>query len=201
MDDTQRSVAFQVVYQFCLDNRPATALLRVATRDYAEARCLLLNQLFGGLVLGAQAMEKYLKAYILFKAPQSNVRGFNHSLPELLEKAANFFPQLSGFSEVGQKFSRHYDIRYPDNRSASTSMTTGDLAELDEFIIFLNENMSCPRNVKYRTGLYAEITFSLDHPALMQPVEFWIRNNNQALAPLLPCINADYVAVKKELFP
>ena len=40
-------------------------------------------------------------------------------------------------------FNSHYLTRYPDNPGASTTMTTADMIELDEFIILLNENMPC----------------------------------------------------------
>jgi hypothetical protein len=73
-------------------------------------------------------------------------------------------------------------------------MTTAHLLELDAPIIFLNENMPYPRYVKYRAGIYPFITFSLGYQAMVPSEELWIKQNNQALAPLLPRINADYVA-------
>jgi hypothetical protein len=61
--------------------------------------------------------------------------------------------------------------------------------------------MPCPLNVKMRTGFYAEITFSLGIAGTVTPTEFWIKNGNNALTPLLPRIADDYGRVMKELYP
>ena len=55
------------VHSFARENKLAMQFLMVATDDYAGARCCISNSLLVGLVLGAQAVEKYLKAFILFK--------------------------------------------------------------------------------------------------------------------------------------
>src|ERR1700757_3722327 len=79
------SAAFTAMRQFCMANSQATALLNTAAHDYAAARCLLLNGLVsGGLAMGAQAIEKFLKAYILLKNPAADVRKLQHSLADLL---------------------------------------------------------------------------------------------------------------------
>ncbi|MBI1868827.1 MAG: hypothetical protein HYS06_11135 [Methylocystis sp.] len=194
---------FFEVKRFFEEHSGATKLLRVATQDYAASRCLLLNGLFPGLVLGAQAIEKFLKAYLLFNDPNLKVRGLSHSLPDILKDTGSLFPQLqlSRFAPLVEKFVAHYAARYPDNPDGSISKTTADLFELDPFVVFLNENMPCPRNVKYRTGFYERITFSLEYMSTVPPEEFWIKHNNRALAPLLPRIAADYVVVMKELYP
>ena len=178
-------------------------MLWVATHDYAAARCLLLNLHFPGLVLGAQAIEKFLKAYLLFNDPRRNVRKLSHSLPKLLDEVDAIFPALllHKYAEVVEKFSGHYQTRYPDNPGASSSRTTADLADLDEFIIFLNENLPCPKNVKYRTGLYSAITFSLGPDSVATPCELWVKMNNNALSPLLSRIVCDQLDVLKELYP
>ena len=56
--------------QFSSANGDAISLLNNAARDYAFARCLLLNGIVsGGLVMGSQAIDKFLKVYILLKVP------------------------------------------------------------------------------------------------------------------------------------
>ena len=198
------SAAWVEMDEYCRKNSRATSLLLTAAHDYASARCLLLNGLFGGLVFGAQAIEKLLKAYILFIDPSREVKNaFSHSLTKLLKEAASLCPQLdfSKYTPLVQKFAGHYATRYPDDPAGSKSMTTADLFELDEFVIFLNENLPCPRNVKYRTGLYALITFSLGPARTITPWERWIKAINQSLAPLVPSINANHVAVLNELYP
>lgn len=198
------SAAWVDLNDYCRKHSRATLLLLTAAHDYASARCLLLNGLFGGLVFGAQTIEKLLKAYILFADPSREVKkAFSHSLTKLLQEAASLYPQLSfsKYAPLVQKFSGHYATRYPDDPAASKSMTTADLFELDEFVIFLNENLPCPRNVKYRTGLYALITFSLGPARTVTPWEQWIKAGNQSLAALVPRINADHVAVLTDLYP
>ncbi|MGH9607329.1 MAG: HEPN domain-containing protein [Terracidiphilus sp.] len=178
-------------------------LLHTAAHDYADARCLLLNGLFGGLALGAQAMEKLLKAYLLLKDPTWKVKALGHSVATLLEESATLYPNLGlpEYSALVEKFRGHYAARYPDDPAGSKSMTTADLLELDEFIIFLNENLPCPRNVKYRTGLYPLITFSLGPAGTVTPWERWIKERNQSLVPHLQRINAEHAAVLADLYP
>ncbi|WGJ16161.1 hypothetical protein QEV83_07930 [Methylocapsa sp. D3K7] len=203
MDETPPSSTYQALSQFCEEHNSATRLLRVAAQDYAAARCLLLNGLFAGHVLGAQAIEKFLKGYLLFKNPKCPVRKLSHSLPKLLASVGECFPhlQLAGFAPLAEKFMNHYETRYPDNPDASQSMTTADLLELDTFIIFLSENIPCARHVKYQTGIYPFISFSTGYQSTVSPWEYWIKNANQALAPLLPHIKMEYAAVLTELHP
>lgn len=198
------SAAWVDVDDYARKHSRATLLLLTAAHGYASARCLLLNGLCGGLVLGAQAIEKLLKAYLLFIDPKREVkRAFSHSLMKLLEEAASLCPQLDSlkYGPLVQKFAGHYATRYPDDSAASKSMSTADLCELDEFVIFLNENLPCPRNVKYRTGLYGALTFSLGPARTVPPWEHWIKASNQSLAPLLTRINGDHATVLTDLYP
>ncbi len=198
------SAAYQELRRFFDEHSSATRLLSVAAHDYAAARCLLINRMFEGLVLGAQAIEKVLKSYLLLSDPQMPVRKLNHSLPKLLLKIAPLHPELAleRFTALVAKFYRHYQTRYPDNPDASTSRTTADLRELDEIIVFLNEHLPCPRNVKYRTGFYYLTTFSLNSlNRALRPEEIWIKQDNHALIPLLTQINLNYFIVMKALHP
>src|ERR1700730_8597730 len=115
MDATTKeaSPAFQELMRFGNEYSRATLLLRAAAHDYAAARCLLFNGMFEGLVLGAQAIEKCLKAYLIFDNPQRPVKALSHSLPKLLAEAGALFPQLPllGFAPLVEKFWRHYQAR------------------------------------------------------------------------------------------
>jgi HEPN domain-containing protein len=197
------SPAFIALRAFANEHSPAIALEHIATRDYAAARCLLNNLLLTGLMLGAQAIEKFLKAYLLFNDPKRDVKRLSHDLPKLLGEVEARYPglRLSQYAPLITRFSRYYDARYPDNPNVPASMTSAELAELDQLIVLLNENMPCPLNVKMRTGFYAEITFSLGIAGTVTPTEFWIKNGNNALTPLLPRIADDYGKVMKELYP
>jgi HEPN domain-containing protein len=197
------SAAFTAMQQFCMAHSRATTFLHRAAHDYAAARCLLLNGVVsGGLGMGAQAIEKFVKAYILLKNPAANVEKFRHSLTKLSSGADNLSPALglSKYSALMDRFERHYRSRYPDNANASTSMYSDEILPLDEFIMFINDNLPCPFDAKYRTGLYALMTFSL-HGGTMTPWERWIKERNTALAPRWPQIEADFRTVLKNLHP
>jgi hypothetical protein len=108
----------------------------------------------------------------------------------------------SKFAPLVERFSTNYEARYPDNPNASKNKTTDDVRELDEFIIYLSENMPCPHNVRYRAGLYPLITFSLSGSnSMVTTWEHWIKHDNRALTALLPRVNMEYAQVMKELFP
>jgi len=94
-NDDEPLLTFQDVAAFFEKNKQATLFLGSAVTDYAAARCLLLNLHFPGLALGAQAIEKCLKAYILLHDPARKVRGSRHDLPPLLEQANQCFPGLN----------------------------------------------------------------------------------------------------------
>lgn len=182
-------------------NSDATTLLHTAAHDYAAARCLLLNGLIsGGLVMGAQAIEKLLKAYILLKCPRTSVRRSRHSLKDLLTSADHLSPELgmSRYSELMAKYEGYYQNRYPDNKVRVTAMSTEEIFSLDQFVISLNDDLPMPVEAKYRTGLFSLVTFSL-HGGAIPPWETWIKHLNRALAPRWPQIEADFRLVLKNL--
>ncbi len=115
------SAAYLAVQKFFSENSKATTLLLAAAHDYASARCLLLNWLVsGGLVAGAEAIEKFLNAYILLKCPTKDIRKLQHSLRALLNDADQLSPDLmlSKYSVLMGRYEDYYRNRYPDNRVA-----------------------------------------------------------------------------------
>ena len=203
MTEVVSSAALAELDRYARENQKAILLLNSSASDYADARCLLINGMLGGLPLGAQAVEKVLKAYLLFYDPQRNVRKLSHKLPDLLTQTSAIFPSLNlmRFESTAIKFAQHYDSRYPDNPNASTSRTTADRFELDDVMIFLNENLPCPRHVRHRAGLNAFITSSLSQKGTMSQWERWIKIDNRALAPLIEGINSESIQVLQELHP
>lgn len=201
--DSLPSKAFQDMMEFGVEHGAGTRLLYAATDDYAASRCLLLNLMFPGLPLGAQAVEKYLKGYLLLADPKRDVRALGHALLPLTKEVDAVAPQLQliRFAPFVEKFARHYRSRYPDNPEALAAKTTADRTDLDEFVIFINENLPCPMTVKYRSGFYAAVTSSLGFAARMTPAEHWIKLENRALAPLLPQIAENYALVQNLLYP
>jgi len=204
MTDSESSAAYRELTQFFANHSSATVLLRVGALDYAAARCVLLNGMFEGLVLGAQAIEKTLKSYLLLNDPKRSVKALSHSLPRLLHETTTLFPHLpvQRFAPLVEKFRAYYQTRYPDNPDAAKDKTTGDVRGLDELIIFLSENMPCPYHVKYRAGIYPLITASIDlGRSEITSYERWIKYDNHALLPLLPRINSEHRAVMRALYP
>src|ERR1035441_2141741 len=197
------STAWDEMNDFARTHKASTLLLMVATNDYAAARCRAENMLSRSLVMGAQALEKYLKAYLVMVNPSRNVRKLSHDITKLLQEVDGLAPNLSlsRFMPLAQKFNGHYRTRYPDDPRASTNMTTADIIELDELILCINENLPCPKTVKYRSGLFAAISFSVDHQGQVSPTEHWIKVQNRSLAPLLERIDQEQKEVLRQLSP
>jgi HEPN domain-containing protein len=193
---------YEEVMSFARANSKATQLLMTAAHDYAAARCLLLNGLFAGLPMGAQAIEKFLKAFILLKNPEAQVKGFGHDIPRLLGEADGLMPtlSLSKFSALAGRLNQLYTTRYPDNPNHPQTQDTGEIFYIDELVVYLNENLPCPKNVKYRTGLYTLVLGS-KNLTTTPPWETWIKNRNKALADQWPKIEADYLAIMADLYP
>ena len=81
-------MTFVELLDFNRSNRKAVKFVEAATDDYVSCRCCLINGLFTGLILGAQAVEKYLKAFVLFQDPSIDVRSYNHQIKALISLAS-----------------------------------------------------------------------------------------------------------------
>lgn len=129
------------VQTFARQNQLAMRFLLIATDEYAAARCCLSNGLLAGLVTGAQAVEKYLKAFILFQNPAQNVRKENHRISVLAQQASSLSPSfsLTQYTQFIKRLEQHYDGRYPDNPDESKHKSSSEMDELDQLVIFLNE--------------------------------------------------------------
>jgi HEPN domain-containing protein len=126
----------QGVQDFARHYPSALQLLLSMASDYAAARCLLMNGHFPGLELGARAIEKALKAFLLFDNPTRKVR--SHSLPQLVNEVAALHPRLNllQFMPQLQRFRSHFQARYPDSPDGSKCMSTAELEPLDEILVF-----------------------------------------------------------------
>lgn len=167
-------------------NQAAMLLMHRGTSDYVGCRCCLLNGVFSGLELGAQAVEKHLKAMLLFAEPGSNARSFNHKLP-LLVKAIHEkrIADLSGHLETIEKLQSHYQARYPDNPGKATSASTGELQSIDSLMGDILEGMPVPEEVMLRSGVYVRAIASSEG-TIVFPDEKWLLVNNSSLAAKVP---------------
>lgn len=163
---------------------------QVATDDYSGARCCLLNGPLVGLILAAQAVEKYLKAIILLRNPSYNLKRLNHILLDAVSEATRLETSLnlSRHSKTISSLEQHYNSRYPDNLNQSSIKGTNELVKIDELIIDIVEHIPLPIDIKYRTGLYACVCSSRERKGPPFPDEIWITKSNAALSPLLPRI-------------
>ena len=75
--------------EFNRTHRDAVEFVIAATDDYVACRCCLLNGLFPGLRLGAEALEKYLKAFVLYGDPSLDVQKHNHRIGDLASVASS----------------------------------------------------------------------------------------------------------------
>jgi HEPN domain-containing protein len=190
------------ILEFSRQNKKAMLLLHTAANDYAAARCLLISGLFPGLSIGAQAIEKFLKAITLLASPSTKV-GWTHNLPNLLANVEQHVPAIYALdcAPVAQRFHEYYQTRYPDNPGQPSSMNTAEIDELDRTIVGLNLILPCPRNVRMRSGLFAAVTFSLNHLNNVTPTERWIKQRNLALDLHWSAIERDYFDAMREIYP
>jgi HEPN domain-containing protein len=185
------------VRAFASTHQPAMLLLSTATEDYAGARCCLINGPLVGLVLAAQAVEKYLKAAILVKDPSRQPRSLSHRLPDIATEVTSLTPALNfgAYEPTIATLAQHYNSRYPDNTNQSRSKGSDEIRPIDDLIVFINENLPFPLEVKLRSGMYSWVCSSRVRSGLALPNEVWIKKDNRALSPLLPRIYSEHDAL------
>src|SRR6059036_2014282 len=91
-------------------HRDAGEFVIAATDDYVACRCCLLNGLFPGLRLGAEAVEKCLKAFVLYGNPSLDMRKYNHRNKDLASVASSLEPRFNGsqLDHVIDRLETHY---------------------------------------------------------------------------------------------
>lgn len=189
------------VMKYCFQNQDALLMIHQAVEDYMSARCLLLNGFFPGLVFSAQAVEKYLKGYLLLVNNKANTKKSWHKMMQIkneIQSTKDF--GLDKYNSLIERLEKHYLTRYPDNKDASKFKSTGEILEIDEFIFHLNENLPIPVEVKYRTGLYARL-FPINETPMCLNDQHWIITNNIPLLKNLSFLQKKNNEVINHLFP
>lgn len=131
-----------------------------AVEDYLGARCLLLNNIFVGLTLAYEAVEKLMKALLILENTELQK---SHSLEKLseslLKKNFSKYELLNNQKEFIKRLDQHYSWRYYDGdiTKRSQSKSPEDLQPLDNLWIALHEFYAdfLPENFRYRTYLFA----------------------------------------------
>jgi HEPN domain len=124
---------FTELLNFNSTYKAAVGFLELGTDDYVASRCCLLNGIFPGLRLGTEAVEKYLKAFILYRGDNTKYR---QSIKDLAAAASNIEPAFSTvrFSHIIDRLETHYRHRYPDVSDFKHDARTDELAGIDEVI-------------------------------------------------------------------
>ncbi len=131
-----------------------------AVEDYLGARCLLLNNIFVGLTLAHETVEKLMKALLILEdiKPQKS-----HNLEKLsdllLKRNLSKYEILHNQKEFIKRLDQHYGWRYYDGdiTKRSQNKSPEDLQPLDNLWIALHKIYTdfIPEKFRYRTYLFA----------------------------------------------
>jgi len=164
--------------KYCHENQDALMFLYNADTDYEAARCCILNGLFSGFMLASQAVEKFLKALIVFKCKKVKNIHDPFKLKECLKKVENY--DIDRYDDLLKKLSDHYKARYYNNKAdyQTNGACSGELVDLDNLWISLKEKMPFPNEVKFRTKFFSDL---FDESPYWKN-KFWIREKNSSLS-------------------
>lgn len=159
------------------------------TEDYAAARCCLINGLFSGLPIAAQAVEKFLKANIYFLDPTYSKKR-KHDLIALAKDLKDLEPSFpfEKYHILLLKLINYYEARYPENKNSATT-STALIYELDPLMIYIAETVPVPKEAKNFIEFYFWTNYSKrkKHPLNILKkehiwgLEKWLTENNHAL--------------------
>ena len=142
------------------ENKVPCEMHELAVEDYITSRHAILDLgLFKtGLALAAQAIEKYLKCYLLAAGfTVEDTRKYNHKIQSLLEKAHETTKQndLLSYSSFCKELEKWYNSRYPDSDNPASQWMRSAIPEFDKFVCYLEEHMPIPNaitHLKYGGG-------------------------------------------------
>lgn len=153
-----------------------------AVEDYLGARCLLLNNIFVGLTLAHEAVEKLMKALLILENIQPQKSHNLEKLSELLlNKNSSKYEILNNQKEFVKRLDQHYSWRYYDGDITKQSQIKSpeDLQPIDNLWIALHEMYAdfIPENFRYRTYLFAYL-FDKNLFSRLNWGEILMENNN-----------------------
>lgn len=132
------------------ENKALCEMHDIAVEDYIVSRhaVLELGLFRSGLALAAQAVEKFLKCYLLAAdLPLEDIRKtYNHDIQSLLKKAHETSQQkdLLIYSNFCNDLVKWYNSRYPESRDPASQWMRNAIPELDKFVCYLEEHMPIP---------------------------------------------------------
>jgi hypothetical protein len=186
--------------EFNRANCEAGEFVIAATDDYAACRCCLLNGLFPGLRLGAEAIEKYLKAFVLYGDPSRKVKNYLHSIKDLASVASSLEPRFDAvqFGHVIDRLETHYRHRYPNVPDFKHDASTSELVGIDEIVLNISECLPIPEVPKFRNYGYFFFVCCSWTPS-MDPYKKWLEQENVALQRVRASLLERYHAVERQL--
>ncbi len=181
-------------------NRKAVQFIEAATEDYVSCRCCLINGLFTGMVLGAQAIEKYLKAFALFKDPTLSEKRYNHQIKALVSLVSDQEPKIEPvqFGDLFDRLESYYKTRYPGTAGAATEMSTGEMDRIDRFVLHLYDLLPIPEEAKFGNYGYFCLVF-LSKDGTISPYEEWLKLKNTALQGAWSSLESRYDAARRSV--
>lgn len=186
------------VREFARKNQYAMLMAHDATQYYIAARCCLLNRLFVGLTLAAEAVERLLKGFIYLETGQKlNVKGKDahnpFALKEQLKRARDY--KLDKYDDLLKRLYSYFQDRYYDNPNRSMKKSTGELIEIDELWSKLIDLLPMPEELKFRSGTYVMLFEDKDHEGKL------LLQNNKFLIQQFPTLEKRYKKVMNILYP
>ena len=164
--------------KYCIKNKYALMFLYNADQDYVAARCCILNGLFPGFMLASQAVEKFLKALIVFEGKTTKNIHDPFKLKECFKKVKDY--DLDRYDSLLKKLSDHYKARYSDNKMdyKTNGASSEELVDIDNLWTSLKEKLPLPNEVKFRTLFFSDL---FDESPYWKN-KFWIREKNGSLS-------------------
>ena len=181
-------------------HRDAAEFVIAATDDYVACRCCLLNGLFPGLRLEAEAVEKYLKAFVLYGDSSLDIRKYNHRIKELASVASTLEPSFNAlqFSHVFDRLETHYRHRYPNVPDFRRDASTAELVAIDEAVLHIYEDLPIPEIPKFRSyGYFFFVCCSWTPP--LDPHKKWLEQENVPLQRVKTSLTQRYQAIEEQL--
>ncbi len=156
-----------------------------AVEDYLATRCLLLNNIFVGLTLAHEGVEKLMKALLIIedvKFPK-NCHELSKLAKLLLNKNSIKYEFLNNNFKFIDRLDKHYAWRYYDGdaNKRSKSKSSSELHPTDTLWILLYECYMdfLPNEHKFRTYLISYLFAPMMQEYTSWP--HWLLTDNRAI--------------------
>lgn len=172
--------------EFIQDNKQAVTFVNESCDDYICSRCLILNNLVGGQILASQALEKILKAFILFENPEVNVKKkyahhITNIISDLPDKQINWI-KSNNLSEIAQYLQDAYKCRYELGKTIDSwgnFYKNARLDKIDNIICGLNDQIDIP--IVAKSGIGFNLALKAGNATHTNAKRNWLLKDNMAI--------------------